>query len=131
RLRPGDGSRPSGRAGDPRAHSRGVSRSRHRGRGVRRRERRQPPCLGDRPDRRHRSFISGVPLWGTLVGLTEDGDAVAGMMSQPFTGELFFADADGARYEGPGGACALSVRPTRTLAEATLCTTTPALFIDG
>src|SRR5690606_36949462 len=35
-----------------------------------------------------RSFISGMPLWGTLVGLTDGGDAVAGMMSQPFIGEL-------------------------------------------
>ena len=38
-----------------------------------------------------RAFISGLPVWGTLVGLTIDGDAVAGLMSQPFTGELFYA----------------------------------------
>ena len=44
-----------------------------------------------------RAFISGMPLWGTLVGLTIDGDAVAGMMSQPFTGELFYATDGGAR----------------------------------
>lgn len=75
-----------------------------------------------------RSFISGMPLWGTLVGFMEDGDAVAGMMSQPFIGELFFADADACFYEGPGGTRQLSVRPTRTLAEATLCTTAPSLF---
>ncbi len=75
-----------------------------------------------------RSFISGIPLWGTLVGLLEDGDAVAGMMSQPFTGELFYADAGGAHYDGPGGARRLAVRPTRALAEATLFTTSPALF---
>src|SRR5262245_4557698 len=37
-----------------------------------------------------RAFISGLPVWGTLVGLTIDGDAVAGMMSQPFTNELFY-----------------------------------------
>lgn len=75
-----------------------------------------------------RSFISGVPLWGTLVGLMEDGRAVAGMMSQPFTGELFFAEGDASRYEGPGGARQLAVRPTRALGEATLCTTSPSLF---
>lgn len=78
-----------------------------------------------------RSFISGIPLWGTLVGLMEDGDAVAGMMSQPFTGELFYADADGAHYEGPGGPRRLAVRPTRALAEATLFTTAPSLFSGG
>jgi histidinol phosphatase-like enzyme (inositol monophosphatase family) len=78
-----------------------------------------------------RSFISGVPLWGTLVGLTVDGDAVAGMMSQPFIGELFRADGSGAFYEGPGGERKLATRKTDALAEATLCTTTPALFLGG
>lgn len=77
-----------------------------------------------------RAFISGLPLWGTLVGLTADGDAVAGMMSQPFTGELFRADADGSFFEGPGGNRRLSTRATGNLAEAIMCTTTPALFLD-
>lgn len=75
-----------------------------------------------------RAYISGLPVWGTLVGLTVDGDAVAGMMSQPFTGELFYANASGAHYEGPGGARKLATRKTTRLADATLFTTTPALF---
>jgi histidinol phosphatase-like enzyme (inositol monophosphatase family) len=78
-----------------------------------------------------RSFISGIPLWGTLVGLTVDGDAVAGMMAQPFTGELFAASGGRAWYEGPGGDLPLSTRKTATIADATLCTTTPAMFRDG
>ena len=77
-----------------------------------------------------RAFISGLPLWGTLVGLTVDGDAVAGLMSQPFTGELYYADGGGAYYEGPGSPRRLTTRRTTTLREATLCTTTPSLF-DG
>ncbi|TIW70838.1 MAG: histidinol-phosphatase, partial [Mesorhizobium sp.] len=64
----------------------------------------------------------------TLVGLTADGDAVAGMVSQPFTGELFYANASGSHYEGPGGPRRLSTRKTTDLAQATLFTTTPALF---
>lgn len=75
-----------------------------------------------------RAFISGLPVWGTLVGLTVGGDAVAGLMSQPFTGELFYANGDEARYEGPGGPRALQTRKTTKLADATLMTTTPALF---
>jgi histidinol phosphatase-like enzyme (inositol monophosphatase family) len=78
-----------------------------------------------------RAFISGLPTWGTLVGLTEDGEAVAGMMSQPFTGELFYANASGSHYEGPGGARKLQTRRTTTLSEATFFTTTPALFTDA
>ncbi len=75
-----------------------------------------------------RAFISGLPVWGTLVGLTTGGKAVAGLMSQPFTGELYFADETGSFYEGPGGARRLVTRKTTRLSEATLFTTTPALF---
>jgi len=75
-----------------------------------------------------RAFISGLPTWGTLVGLTVDGDAVAGMMAQPFTGELFYANDSGAHYEGPGGPRWLETRKTKRIEEATLFTTTPALF---
>ncbi len=75
-----------------------------------------------------RSFISGIPLWGTLVGLTQNGDAIAGMMAQPFIGELFHAIGGKAWYEGPGGTRPLSTRQTAMLHDATLCTTTPSLF---
>jgi histidinol phosphatase-like enzyme (inositol monophosphatase family) len=77
-----------------------------------------------------RAFISGLPTWGTLVGLTVDGDAVAGLMSQPFTNELFYATESGAHYEGPGGPRILRTRKTTRLADATLFTTTPALWRD-
>src|SRR5690606_18269025 len=36
-----------------------------------------------------RAFISGAPVWGTLIGFAVDGVAVAGLMSQPFIGEEF------------------------------------------
>jgi histidinol phosphatase-like enzyme (inositol monophosphatase family) len=75
-----------------------------------------------------RSYISGIPLWGTLVGLTHHGDAIAGMMAQPFTGELFYANESGAHWEGRGGSLPLKTRQTTDVAEATLCTTTPVLF---
>ena len=75
-----------------------------------------------------RSFISGIPLWGTLIGLTQNGDAIAGMMAQPFIGELFHADSRGAFYEGPHGTAKLETSKTDTLADVMMCTTTPALF---
>lgn len=75
-----------------------------------------------------RAFISGVPVWGTLVGFTEGGRAVAGLMSQPFTGELYFANHTGAHYEGPGGARPLKTSATTRLEDSILFTTTPALF---
>jgi histidinol phosphatase-like enzyme (inositol monophosphatase family) len=75
-----------------------------------------------------RAFISGVPVWGTLVGLTVDADATAGFMSQPFIGELFYATGSEAIYEGPHGSRPLRARKTTSLKDAMMFTTTPALF---
>jgi myo-inositol-1(or 4)-monophosphatase len=75
-----------------------------------------------------RSFISGLPTWGTLIGLMRDGKPILGMMAQPFTGERFAGDTARAWYTGPGGARAIKTRPCRALGDASLFTTTPALF---
>ncbi len=75
-----------------------------------------------------RAFISGLPVWGTLIGLMKAGRPHFGMMAQPFTGERFFGDGTTARYTGPGGPRALATRPCASLSEATLFCTTPALF---
>ncbi|OYR07451.1 histidinol-phosphatase [Brucella thiophenivorans] len=75
-----------------------------------------------------RAFISGLPVWGTLVGLTVDGDAKAGMMSQSFTGELFYSDGEGAYLARDGVEQRLSVRSQAKLEDATMFTTTPSLF---
>src|SRR5665213_875977 len=77
-----------------------------------------------------RSFITGLPVWGTLIGLKRAGEPVLGMMAQPFTGERFAGDGTRAWYTGPGGARPMSSRPCGALADASLFTTTPALF-DG
>ena len=75
-----------------------------------------------------RSFISGIPLWATLIGLKRDGVPTAGMMAQPFIGERFFGDCRSAAYSGPAGNRILKSRDCRTVADALLCTTTPELF---
>lgn len=75
-----------------------------------------------------RAFISGVPVWGTLIGLTVDGIARIGIMHQPFTTERFWADGEAAFYDGPGGPRRLMVRPTRDLESATLFATSPRQF---
>src|SRR6516162_10577468 len=65
-----------------------------------------------------KSFICGMPIWGTLIGLTHHGRPVYGMMNQPFTRERFSGDGKAARYEGPTGRRDLSVRGCSSLAEA-------------
>ena len=39
-----------------------------------------------------KSFVSGLPTWGTLIGLMHHGRPVYGMMAQPFTRERFYGD---------------------------------------
>lgn len=75
-----------------------------------------------------RAFISGLPVWGTLIGLTRGGRPALGMMAQPFTGERYAGDGARAWYRGPEGARALSTRPCGRLDEAVVFTTSPHLF---
>ncbi len=42
-----------------------------------------------------RAFVTGQPMWGTLVGLQVDGDPVAGWMHQPVLDETHVATPDG------------------------------------
>ena len=75
-----------------------------------------------------KSFISGMPAWGTLIALTRSGRPVFGMVHQPFIGERFSGDGLAAAYRGPAGNRALRARPCPVLAEAVLYTTSPRLM---
>jgi myo-inositol-1(or 4)-monophosphatase len=75
-----------------------------------------------------KSFIAGMPAWGTLVGLMKDGAPVYGMMHQPFIGEQFFGDGASARYRGPAGNRRIAARACTGLADAVLFTTSPQLM---
>jgi myo-inositol-1(or 4)-monophosphatase len=78
-----------------------------------------------------KSFIAGMPAWGTLIGLTRNGRPVYGMMHQPFIRERFYGDGDGARYRGPAGERRLSVRACEKLADALMVTTSPRLMDEA
>lgn len=82
-----------------------------------------------------RSFIAGIPVWGTLIGHKSGGRADAGMMSQPFTGERFSGDGKNAWYRrtsAKGEAkTPIRTRACPSLAAATLFTTSPHLFGDA
>jgi len=41
-----------------------------------------------------KSFISGFPTWGTLIGLSHRGRPCYGLMHQPFTRERFHGDGE-------------------------------------
>lgn len=83
-----------------------------------------------------KSFIAGLPVWGSLIGLLHNGRPAYGMMVQPFTLERFTGDGRKAVWRGPG--CdrgmtqrKLSTRGCEGLEWATLMTTSPLLFSAG
>lgn len=78
-----------------------------------------------------RAFITGLPTWGSLIGLRTSGRPSLGMMLQPYIGERFAGDCETAWYQGPIGQKRLRTRPCAALEDATLFTTTPALFDEG
>jgi myo-inositol-1(or 4)-monophosphatase len=78
-----------------------------------------------------KSFICGMPMWGTLIALLRRGEPVYGMMHQPFTRESFNGDSGAARYRGPAGERALTVRHCAELSQAILATTSPLLMKDA
>lgn len=75
-----------------------------------------------------KAFISGLPLWGTLIGLTRNGSAAYGMMNQPFTKERFFGDGGKAMLKSPQGERPLKTRSCASLKDATLSCTSVTMF---
>ena len=75
-----------------------------------------------------KSFISGMPAWGTLIALTRNGEPIYGMMHQPFTASISPATAAAraiaARPATAHCACVLAARSN----EAVLFTTSPLLM---
>jgi myo-inositol-1(or 4)-monophosphatase len=75
-----------------------------------------------------RSFILGLPVWGTLIGLTRRGRPCFGLMHQPFVGETFSGDGASAQYRGRGGTRRLRARACARLEDAMLMATCPTMF---
>jgi myo-inositol-1(or 4)-monophosphatase len=78
-----------------------------------------------------KSFISGFPIWGTLIALLHRGAPVYGMMHQPYIGERYSGDSGSARFEATIGSRKLQVRRCASLREAALFTTSPLLMNEA
>ncbi len=78
-----------------------------------------------------RAFISGLPVWGTLIGLAYEGKTIAGLMSQPFTGETYLGIEGASRRlrVGEKDVC-LGVSKVKNLEDAILFTTSPMRFVS-
>ena len=75
-----------------------------------------------------RAFISGVPVWGTLIGLTHRGRAVAGLMAQPFTGETYLGLPGTAIYRRGDEMRTLRTSRVTELRHAKVTATSPDIF---
>jgi len=65
-----------------------------------------------------KSFISGVPLWGTLIALMHHGTPILGGIHQPVLNQLLIGDGATAELNGRR----VHTRATTALGEATLLT---------
>lgn len=76
-----------------------------------------------------RAFIMGQPLWGTLIGLVEQGRPLLGLMDQPFTGERFFSGESQSFFRRHGEVREIRSRACPSLSEALLGSSSPDLFV--
>lgn len=77
-----------------------------------------------------KSFVTGVPLFGTLIALLHHGQPVLGCIHQPILRQLVVGDGVTTTLNGTPVRC----RATRALADATLLTcdwTTPSVHQNG
>jgi len=75
-----------------------------------------------------RAFISGVPVWGTLIGLLYRGRAVAGLMAQPFTDETYIGLPGTSFYRHAGRTSPIRTSGVKELKQAKVTATSPDIF---
>lgn len=79
-----------------------------------------------------RAFITGMPLWGTLIGVTCGGRPEIGLMDQPYTRERVWSSATSTQWRGTDGRVRrIHTSPCARLEDARLTTTSPDLFAKG
>jgi myo-inositol-1(or 4)-monophosphatase len=75
-----------------------------------------------------RAFMTGSPLWGTLVGITRRDQPLFGLLCQPVLEEIFFGAPNGSWLIRPDGRSRLKARSCEALGHAVLTCTHPDMF---
>lgn len=78
-----------------------------------------------------RAFISGQPMWGTLIALERAGERVFGILDQPFLRERFVGTRNRTLFYSGEGETELRTRPCAALKEAVISTTHPGAHFDS
>jgi len=75
-----------------------------------------------------RAFITGRPVFGTLIGLLDGDEPILGVIDQPITGERWVGvRGEPTRFTGPLGG-RIGARACAAVAQAELSCTDPAMF---
>jgi myo-inositol-1(or 4)-monophosphatase len=77
-----------------------------------------------------RAFVIGMPTCATLIGLYHHGKPFLGVMSQPYVGDTFVGNPDGAWKIRKNAKTRLHVGKTSSLRDARIGTTTPHRFFE-
>ena len=76
-----------------------------------------------------KSFITGKPLWGTLIALLRDGEPVLGVLEQPVLKERWIG-CKGTQTTFNGNPVSVHGDEQKELNEALMYSTTPLMFYD-
>ena len=78
-----------------------------------------------------RAFMTGSPLWGTLIGLTRGSEPLFGVLVQPVLEEVFFGSPTGSWLIKADRRMRLRSRASKSLGEAVLASTHPDMFVGS
>jgi len=78
-----------------------------------------------------RAFITGQPMWGTLVGLQNDGKPVAGWMYQPALDDMYRAVNGTFELFSKGDATRVGASAVTELSDSVMLCTHPSMFAPG
>jgi len=77
-----------------------------------------------------KSFIQGMPLWGTLISLSENGNIILGIVDIPALDERYIGYEKKSYKIINGKKSNLKVRNNKIISESILNTTSPYLFAN-
>lgn len=78
-----------------------------------------------------RAYITGLPMWGTLIGVLYQGKPIFGAMSQPVVGDLFYGDGQTSFLKNFSGEKKIETRSVNSINDATMFCTTPDMFMSS
>ena len=77
-----------------------------------------------------KSFIQGMPLWGTLISLSENGNTIIGLADIPALNERYLGYEKKAYKIINGKKTSLKIKNTKKISDSILNTTSPYLFAN-